>query len=354
MDFTTQLSTYKQAIDADIAAYAAHVRKSTRLQYGEYPEVVSSAFLDLLSRGGKRIRGALVMTGYEMCGGQDRSMIVRAATAIEMMHAYMLLIDDIQDRSTLRRGKPTVHFLLADYHEKHGLKGDSAHAGMSLALNAAISGAHAAHMLLAGLEVDPQLRINAIGIIDHTMVVTAHGQTYDIVNQMNDKVSTADIERMMEWKTAHYTFLNPLCVGMVLAGADCQSTDAIRGYALHAGIAFQIADDIKGLYGTKAEIGKDPLDDIREGKYTLLIHHALAHVAAPDKKFFKACLGNPDVSAADLKKIRMLVERCGARAYAQELATQHAAAALEALAKEGERWGSVNVHFLKQLVEKML
>jgi len=353
MDFKAQLAAYKQAIDADIAAYAAHVRASTRAQYGTYPGVVSDGFLDLLSRGGKRIRGALVMVGYQMCGGRDTAMITRAATAVEMMHAYILLIDDIQDRSALRRGKPTVHKLLETYHQRHHLKGSAAHAGVSLGLNAAMSGSHAAQMLLAGLEVEAELRLKAIGIINHTMLVTAHGQTADIMNQLTPKVTRTNIDRVMEWKTAHYTFLNPLCVGMVLAGAGCESTDAIRQYALHAGIAFQITDDCIGLFGSKAAAGKDPMDDMREGKHTLLINYALKHSAPADAAFLATCLGNSKITKQDFARVKRIVKNSGAYNYARATAARHIAVALKSLEAEKQQWEAPGVAFLEALVRHL-
>lgn len=242
--FTKQLLRYKQAIDADIATYSAHIRKTTRQQYGEYPEAVTEQYLDLLARGGKRVRGGLVICAYEMLGGKDRTMITRAALAIELLHAAVLIIDDIQDQDTVRRGKPAVHVALADYHRHLKLQGKAEHTGLSLALDASLAGVFAAHGLLAGLEADPQLRLNTLSIIDQTLVTTLHGQTYDVINAGLKHPKSADIDQAREWKSAHYTFLNPLCVGMVLAGAPCEDTDAIREYALHTGIAFQLADDI--------------------------------------------------------------------------------------------------------------
>lgn len=243
-EFAAQMQAYKMAIDADIETYSKHVRNVTKAQYGEYPSVVTCEYLDLLSRGGKRIRGALVMTGYEMLGGRDKTMITRAATAMEMLHASMLVIDDIQDHDEMRRGKLAVHVAMAEYHRKLKMRGEPAATGVSLALNAALSGSHGAQMLLAGLTADPELKIKVIGIVNHTIVMTLHGQTYDVINAGLEHPKPEDIARATEWKSAHYTFLNPLCVGMVLAGAGCEDTDAIRDYALNTGIAFQLADDI--------------------------------------------------------------------------------------------------------------
>jgi geranylgeranyl diphosphate synthase, type I len=261
-DFGAQLARYKQAIDADIARYSEHVRKVTKQQYGGHPSAVTNEYLDLLGRGGKRIRGSLVLCGYEMLGGADHEMIVRAATAVEMLHAAMLIVDDIQDRDTQRRGKPAVHVALADYHQTLGLHSDAAHTGMSLALDAALSGAFAAEVLLAGLSVDAELRLKVVGIVNQTLVTTLHGQTYDVIHVGLVRPNPTDVAQAREWKSAHYTFLNPLCVGMVLAGAPCEDTDAIRAYALHTGIAFQLADDI--LDGDVS--GQDVPAAIRESK----------------------------------------------------------------------------------------
>lgn len=243
-DFAARLAAYKRAIDQDINTYSEHVRRVTKENYGEFPGVVTDEYLDLLSRGGKRIRGALTMCGYEMLGGRDTQMITRAATAMEMLHAAMLIIDDIQDHDLTRRGKPAVHVALAEYHKKLGMRGDPAATGVSLALDASLAGSHAAQMLLAGLSADDALKIKVLGIINHTVVLTLHGQTYDVINAGLKNPKPEDKARATEWKSAHYTFLNPLCVGMVLAGAGCDDTNAIRDYALNTGIAFQLADDL--------------------------------------------------------------------------------------------------------------
>ena len=349
----TQLQAYKRRSDADIEAYATHVRQTTREHYGQYPGVVTDAFFDMLSRGGKRMRAALVMVGYEMCGGRDEQMIVRAATAIEMVHASLLILDDIQDRSGLRRGKPTVHKMLEAYHKAQGLKGDAAHTGTSLATNAALTGLHAAQMLVAGLQADPELRSKASGIIAHAVITTAHGQTLDFVQEITEATTMDDIEHTMEWKTANYSILNPLCVGMVLAGAGCEDTDAIREYALHTGKAFQITDDIIGVFGDEAQTGKSSMDDIREGKRTLLVVHALEHAPEADTAFLRQCLGNISLSKEAFNRCTRILVQCGARSYAEGRAEQHIRAALASLDKVSRPWGSQQVAFLRELARQI-
>ena len=342
-----KLAEYKKAIDADIAAYAEYLRVSARAQFSErVAEVDTDIFLDILTRGGKRIRGGLVMAGYEMCGGTNQKMIIQAARAIEMIHAAALIIDDIQDRSALRRGEPSAHKLLEQYHAAHKLKGDAVHAGMSLALNAAIAGIHGAEMILANLDADPQLKLNALSITNRTMVITFHGQTLDILNELVAEPSEDDVLRVLEWKTALYTVINPLHVGMVLAGADCHATDAITPYAQHAGKAFQITDDILGIFGDEKDLGKTPGDDIREGKGTLLVLYALKHAAPTDKTFLKKCLGNPALTIKDFEKCREIIKRSGALSYAQKIAAGELEKAVAALDNAKGFWSQDGTDFL--------
>jgi geranylgeranyl diphosphate synthase, type I len=350
--FADTLATYKQAIDADIQGYGEYIRKTTAQQYGEFAELEVNTFLDILGRGGKRIRGALVMVGYEMCGGMDRAMIVQAARAIEMLHAYMLIIDDIQDRSPIRRGKPSAHALLADYHRLHDLRGSAKHAGMSLAVNAALAGAHAAQVILANLNADPQLRLNALSITNRTMGITVHGQTYDIMNELVAEPRMADIQRVLEWKTAQYSFINPLHVGMVLAGAGCEATDAITAYGLHMGRAFQIADDSLGIFGNEQEVGKSPLDDIREGKRTLLTLYALQHAqSADDRAFLGGCLGNAKLTQKEFQRCKQIIDASGARVYTQHLVDAETITAVESLGAGKGLWTEKGSVFLRKFAE---
>ncbi len=349
-----KLAQYKQLINADIAASAEAARQSTLEQYGQRVlETEVELFLDMLARGGKRIRGGLVMAGYEMCGGTNTAMIVRAARAIEMLHAYMLVIDDIQDRSALRRGKPAAHKLAETYHREHKLKGDAAHAGVSLALNAAIAGAHNAMTILTNLDADPELRIKAVSITNRTMAITAHGQTLDIMNELLDEPTMQDIERVLEWKTALYTVINPLHVGMVLAGADCRVTDAITPYGRHTGRAFQITDDILGIFGAEKDLGKTPGDDIREGKGTMLVLYAMQHAAPADQQFLRQSLGDQSLTAEDFEKCKQIIKDSGALTFAQKLAETELQKALDSLDDAQGMWSQDGTDFLKDIAHAL-
>lgn len=352
--FKHKLGEYKQVIDEDIAAYSKHIQASTLQQYGASARLVTDAYLDILARGGKRIRGALVMLGYEMSGGTNRAMIIQTARAVEMVHAYLLIMDDIQDRSLTRRGGPTVPVMLAGHHRKNHLAGDAGHFGIAMALNAMGIGNHAAQMILANLDAPENLRLNVLSILNRTVVVTAHGQTNDIMNEVVASVDEKAVERVLEWKTAHYTFLNPLHMGMVLAGADCHATDGITDYAIHAGKAFQITDDILGIFGTEFDSGKSPRDDMREGKRTTLSIFALEHTTSADKNFLLQMLGNTNLTPAEFERCKDIFVESGALKHAQNRATKHVEQALASLEKEASRWTDDGVKFLRGLAQYLL
>ncbi len=349
--FKTRLKHYKQIVDADIADYSKHIQKSTLKQFGAYSRLATDAYLDILSRGGKRIRGALVHVGYEMAGGKEKNMIIEAARAVEMMHAYILIIDDINDRSPIRRGGPTAHIKLADYHQKQSWADESLHFGESIAMNAALVGCHNAQMILANLNVDESLRLKAISTINHGIIVTAHGQFNDMFNEVTGDVTVNEVMNVMEWKTAHYTFLNPLTFGMVLAGAGCETTDAIRDYSLYAGKAFQISDDILGTFGVEFESGKSPLDDIKEGKRTLLTIYALENASRADKNFLISMLGNHKLTPSQFNRCKDILLETGALEYAQKTAQDLVNRANSSLNQHTELYDKSGVQFLIGLAE---
>jgi geranylgeranyl diphosphate synthase, type I len=191
-------------------------------------------------------------------------------------------------------------------------------------------------------------------VLNYAMVTTVHGQFNDIFNEVSDTTSEQDVFNVMEWKTAHYTFLNPLTFGMVLAGADCGPTDAIAPYALNAGMAFQITDDILGTFGTEFESGKSPLDDMREGKRTLLIVHALKHASAADKTFLLRQVGNPKLTQADFKRCKEIIVSSGALEFAQNHAKKYIDQALRSLENTNQLWSEEGRRFLAGLAESLL
>lgn len=348
--FAKKLAECKQQIDADIVKYSKQLQKETLQKYGANSRLAADAFLAILARGGKRIRGALTIVGYEMAGGKDKQMILQAARAIEMIHAYLLIMDDIQDRSETRRGGMTAHVALSHYHRDKHLSGNAEHFGISISLNAMGIGNHEAQIAIASLDVDGALKIKALELLNKAIVVTAHGQTNDIINEVDGNVTVQDVDNVMEWKTAHYTFLNPLTFGMTLAGADDTQIQKVKKYALNAGRAFQITDDILGVFGEEFTSGKSPMDDIKEGKRTLLTIYALENADRADKNFLIQMLGNQKLTQAEFQRCKDILTESGALEYAQNEADRCIKQAIDAINNQANNWHKASTDFLVGLV----
>jgi geranylgeranyl pyrophosphate synthase len=351
--FDQRLTNYKKLIDLDIDTYSSQLETTVENNFGLYVKTETDAFLQILSRGGKRLRGSLVLIGYEMSGGKNQKLAVFAARAIEMLHSYMLIIDDIQDKSETRRGGKAAHVLLEGFHKQEKLAGDSKQFGLSVAINSAISGGHAAQMVINNLPTDDETKVKLLGIINRTMMVTAHGQTVDLFNQAKQIVDNESIERVLELKTAHYSVLNPLHVGMVLAGADCLQTDAITEYAIACGKAFQITDDIIGIFGDEQQTGKSPMDDIKEGKVTVLTNYAICNSSSDDKNFLLKTLGNSKLTRADFNRCKQIISDSGALKTAQDLASSYIEIAVRAITSQETLWNDKDTSLLVYIAQNL-
>jgi geranylgeranyl diphosphate synthase type I len=352
--FKQQLSAYKVLIDQDIENYAKAQEKSTLQEFGLNSRVAIDAYISILKRGGKRIRGALAMVGYEMAGGTDAAMILRAARVLELVHAYLLVIDDINDRSPVRRGGLPAHLIMADYYRQKGLGNDDIHFGESIAIHASLVACHTAQVMLAELDIEPELALRAIVSLNKSLVVTGYGQANDVFNEvLGNEVDERAVMNVLEWKTAHYTFLSPLQLGMILAGASDKEVESMVSFAMNAGLAFQIGDDNLGVFGTEFESGKSPLDDIKEGKRTLLTIHALDHAADADKNFLLQMLGNTELTQLEFQRVKDILVSSGALDFAKERAAEHVRLAQAALAKN-PHFSEEQTAFLKSLTDYLL
>ncbi len=352
--FKTRLSHLKASIDTELAVHSKYLKIQTAQKFTPYSAVGVDAYNQVLARGGKRIRGALAVIGYEMCGGKNADMILQAACAIEMTHAYILVLDDIMDKSKMRRGGPSAHILLADYHKHNQLAGDAHHFGESVAINAALIGCHYAQCIVAGLNEDNDLKLKALALLNEAIIVTGHGQINDIFNEVVDEVDERAVDQVLEWKTAQYTFLNPLQFGMTLAGADKKTVESVYDYSMHAGRAFQITDDILGTFASEQEAGKSPMDDIREGKRTVLSVEALNRSNSGDKNFLIQMLGNEKLTHVEFTRCKEIFIETGAYDAANSQAVGHVAAAKASLLEHSKNLSADGVEFLDQLVTSLL
>lgn len=299
------------------------------------PEPID-AFCDVLLRGGKRLRGMLAAQSYYAHGGKDPQVAIGAARIFEIIQTSLLVVDDIADRSLLRRGGPSAHVRIAEFAHSHNLRGSAKHYGIAQAMNVAYAGLHKSTTELLKLPVNDEIARRACLRFHENILTTINGQIDDLYNEMTlDEVSEEMIESVIKRKTAYYTIFSPLELGASLAG-KVELSPALSEYAVHTGSAFQITDDIISTFGKEDETGKGSNDDIREGKLTLLAHFTLDKLDVAQKERLRQILGNAHASDKECDDARALMLHAGAIEHAKQRSLFHEKSARLALAQNTE------------------
>ena len=279
--------------------------------------------------GGKRLRAMFLYWGWRSAGRPDGEEIVSAAAAMEFLQACALVHDDVMDRSDSRRGRPAIHRQFESLHESTRWAGGSADFGAAAAiLIGDLCLSWADELLLAsGLPSDGLSRGKPVYDVMRTELMA--GQYLDMLEQVrrNDRVEAA--LQVATYKSAKYTIERPLHLGAAMAGAAPAAIEALRHYGVSLGRAFQLRDDLLGVYGDPRETGKPAGDDLREGKRTVLVTLALAELGDADRDRFAAGLESGD--PAGVPRLRGLLDTTSARAQMEDLIATEAAAARAAL-----------------------
>ncbi|GIJ21108.1 polyprenyl synthetase family protein [Micromonospora lutea] len=280
--------------------------------------------------GGKRLRPLFCYWGWRGAGGQDCTPIVVAAAALELFHAFALIHDDILDGSDRRRGEPSVHRIFADLHARSSWRGDPEAYGRNTALLCGdLCAAWSDQMFHeCGLSPEQVHQGYAVFALMRTEVIA--GEYLDLVSGVGDG-SVASALTVIRMKAARYTVTRPLQIGAALAGAPAELRDALAEFGDPLGDAFQLRDDVLGVFGDPAVTGKSVLDDLREGKPTVMM--ALARDAADRAQGarLRELFGNPDLDAEGAAELREIIEGTGARRKIEQMIQVRAEAGLAAL-----------------------
>lgn len=313
---------------------------------------VMDAIKEYTLRGGKRVRAVLLIKGYQAAGGKDVERIRRASISMELIQTMLLIHDDIIDRSPERRGRPSFHEIFRKIHGDRDFPGDGARFGESMAIIAGDLAETLAEKALVTSGFPDDLIRNAL--LSQTDMVrdTGFGQILDIYSEVLPEWGEENVLRVHEYKTARYTFEGPLHIGAVLSGAGDEQLKALSDYAVPAGIAFQLVDDILGFFGDPARGGQEDLSDIKEGKRTLLVIKAMELASPEERTILESALGNPDLTPDEAEAVRDIIRRCGSEKYSRDLALKLHDEAVGSLEK-GDLDGE-SVEFLKGLSEYLL
>lgn len=281
-------------------------RVDTAERHGSEVGEMISTLRDLCRRGGKRLRPALVVVGYRAArvdGSLD--LALEAGVALELLQAYFLIHDDWMDQDLERRGGPTVHTHLARRF-RSSAKGAAA---------AILTGDYAvalATRVLAELDVPGRRLPSILGCFAEMQLDAIAGQGLDVIGQ------SRDVERTYRLKTASYTVRGPLVMGALLGGGRPPLLRALERLSLPAGIAFQLRDDLIGVFGDPDRTGKPRGGDLKAGKRTLLIELALRASRGKDRALLQEAFGNPRATQRQVERAITILESCGARQVVEE------------------------------------
>lgn len=323
------IAQYKEYLNEALAELFAEVPLPLRTAL---PPAALNAFEKLrlyALRTGKRIRGSLAAATYDhLAGTQFGPAGIALGVGMEVIQDYLLIVDDVMDRSDLRRGEPAMHRL---YAMEPGKQHDE-HLADMLAVNTGLVAQHLANIVLLEAPEKPEHVIAAMRRLHTNVTVTGFGQIDDLLQQIDRPVTDGDVLRKYQLKTSYYTFINPLQSGMALAGLqDEQAYEAVARFGEAAGVAFQLHDDFLGIFGEPVDTGKENFDDIREGKYTLLVQYALTHASAAEVTELRHILGDRQAGQAELDRVREIFESSKACIFVQRETTRYATMATQHL-----------------------
>ncbi|MCC7026188.1 MAG: polyprenyl synthetase family protein [Saprospiraceae bacterium] len=301
------------------------------LEWRAFPGIIHEAFdlYDELTNGGKKLRAVLTILGYEACrhlkspNTEIEYGLQRVAAAVEILHNASLIHDDIIDRSELRRGKATIYRRYSNrYISLFSSNEEAIHYGIALALNLGDQGQSLAEQLLLSSGFPEGILLRAVSLLGVTTSETVVGQFLDIEHVSLDKITQDQILQIYEYKTARYTVQCPMMLGAILADAPESVLAGIREYAIPIGIAFQIQDDILGLFAEPKTTQKTGDEDLKEGKKTILFELAYKRACATDKQFLLSVHGNPQATHADFLRVKDIITYTGASHAAKEMASK--------------------------------
>jgi len=303
IDIKKELAAVSKELDKPIQRYIEN----------EKPDNLIEASRQYPYAGGKRMRPAMVIVSAGAVGGNKEKAIPFAA-AIEYIHNFTLIHDDLMDGDEMRRGMVTSHVKY----------------GMPTAILAGDALFAKAFDIIAGLDVSSDVMRKVLKVTSVAVWDLARGQQMDVNNENGEEVSMEEYIETIRLKTS-VLFAAGAAGGALIGGADDKTVEAVHSYAMSLGVAFQMFDDVLGIIGDPKVTGKSAGNDIRKGKSTVMVTHALKNISDPNVlKEFRSILGDLKASEKKIQRARDILDSTGSIKYAISLAEDYVK---EAMAK---------------------
>ena len=284
--------------------------------------------------GGKRFRAAFCWWGHQAIAPTDpatEAALLRACGSLELLHASALVHDDYMDASDVRRGRPATHRAFEQLHRERGWSASPEQYGASAAILLGDLLLSWSDEMLRTCGLPAERVIEALGYFDLTRSEVVTGQFLDVSAQARGAADVDTAMTVLRYKSAKYSIERPLHIGGSLAGATAEQISQLSRFGLPLGEAFQLRDDLLGVFGDPSITGKPAGDDLIEGKRTVLIALALDALPTADAKVLDAGLGTP-LSPDEVAQLCELIDSSGARMQVEEVISELTYRSLNALA----------------------
>lgn len=281
--------------------------------------------------GGKRLRPIFTLLGFRAAGGVRDDHVLGAAMSLELLHTCALLHDDVIDGATMRRGRPATHVAFATNHREADMHGDAAQYGVAVAILLGDLAFTLADDLWLDLDVRPDRLAAGFRVFTTLRQEVMAGQFLDVQAAARRARRRDTVLTVATLKSGRYSVTRPLELGAVLAGGDDELVASLHAFGDPLGRAFQVRDDILGVFGDAEATGKSVSGDLAEGKRTLLVAEALAGLDRRGANELESLLGDPELTPAGAARARELIRDSGGLAAAQQYVEDATAAAMQAL-----------------------
>ena len=325
-----EISHLRDRINHELSSFT-EVRKAELLSIGSELIPVAESMSAFITDGGKRFRPIFANIGYLGAGHELRNEVLRASIALELVHVCALIHDDLMDGSDMRRNRPAIHKFFEKVHTKNSYEGVKERFGAAAAIllgDLALVWADRAFHESGISNVEIATSFPIFTLMREELMA---GQYLDV---LEGALATRDIERSLKvarFKSGKYSIERPLHFGAALANGSTELLHAYSDYGLPLGEAFQLRDDILGVFGDQTLTGKPSGDDLREGKRTVLIAMTFDMASSDEKEKLSKYLGSPDLSTDAVIELQRIITSCGALQRCESLITELRDRALLAL-----------------------
>lgn len=323
-----------EAVENELEQYFKDALTRSHAISASYERLWLSLY-ELMKSGGKRFRPKITLLAYDLFGGKEPEKITLIAAAQELLHFSLLIHDDIIDRDYVRHSVPNIAGRYMVFYQKHlTTEQELVHFSHSAALLGGDLMLAGAYQLIAKSAVSDSQKSIAQDLLSQGLFDVAGGELLDTETSFLP-YTPGDALNIALYKTSGYSFITPLLTGAKLAHITPSQEDHLRAYAEAIGVAYQLVDDLLGVFGDEDVTGKSVLGDIREGKQTFLIEKAMEGMSTEDKILFNQAFANPHATREAIHQVKELIVTSGGKQKTEDAIASYRTKALDSAAKLG-------------------